>query len=123
MPNTIDYLSKINNIYSKIENNFPHIEQQLNSLQNEITNLSNYTISLERKNFHLKKALKLFAKNIALNENGKSEIELTQEESEFIKKTCIDHDVFVIQQDKTPAHESQFENEFLEQQNFSQSED
>lgn len=102
MPNTIDYLSKINNIYSKIENNFPHVKHEINLLENEIKNLSNYSISLERKNFYLKKALKLFAKNIALNENGKSEIELTQEESEFIKKICIDHDVFVIQQDKTP---------------------
>ena len=71
-------------------------------IQEKVNELSTHAISLERENFNLKRALRIFASNIALDENGVSRVEITKEEAEYIKRVCIEYNVFLQPEDKTP---------------------
>lgn len=85
MPTAIDHTSKIHE---------------------KVNELCNHSISLERENFKIKKAIRVLAKNMALDESGRSTIELTQEEADFIKKTCIETNLFLEPKDQTPKYDA-----------------
>ena len=74
-------------------------------IHEKINDLSNHAISLERENFKLKQVIRTIAKKMALDESGRSTIELTQNEADFIKKTCIETNLFLEPKDQTPEYD------------------
>lgn len=63
-------------------------------VEGELNNLVKQSLTMERNNMLLKRALRLMAHGICLNENGDTTLELTEGDSEFIKSVCNQCDVF-----------------------------
>jgi len=66
------------------------------SIDESLNELVRHSLGLERDNMLLKKALRTMAKNVCLNEDGKTTMELTVEDVELVKYACDTCNVFNI---------------------------
>lgn len=53
-----------------------------------------HSISIERQNATLKKVIRVLASSVEVTEDGRSEMILTQEQADFIQKSCDELRVF-----------------------------
>lgn len=69
------------------------------NLHREFTSLNDdmlqSMVSLERQTAMLKKVIRIMAGSMALDEEGRTELQLSPEEAEFIKKICDEEQVFL----------------------------
>lgn len=66
--------------------------RQVEQLNNDILV---HTVGMERQVAMLKKVIRVMAGSMALTETGQTELQLTPEEAEFIKRVCEEEQVFL----------------------------
>lgn len=63
-------------------------------LEEAAAGITAYTFQLERERAELKRAIRVLAGTMALDEEGGTTMVLTEAEADYIKKVCNEHNVF-----------------------------
>ena len=64
-------------------------------LEKHLQELVFHSVSLERDNCMLKRVVRILAGSMAMDQEGNTSMQLTQQDAEFVKKVCDDTNVFL----------------------------
>lgn len=65
-------------------------------IEGNLQDLISHSASLEQQNSALKRVIRILSEGMALDENGDQQIQLTQEQADYIKKVCDETNVFLL---------------------------